>query len=81
MVGDGINMALEIGADVVDMGHLQLVPTCDPKTGDAYPFIGTGTNLYVNKEGKRFVNELSDRDTLSNAALSLNDGIFYMVCD
>lgn len=81
MVGDGINMALEVGADVVDMGHLQLVPTCDPKTGDAYPFIGTGTNLYVNKEGKRFVNELSDRDTLSNAALSQTDGIFYMVCD
>lgn len=81
MVGDGINMALEIGADVVDMGHLQLVPTCDPKTGDAYPFIGTGTNLYVNKEGKRFVNELSDRDTLSNAALAQTDGIFYMVCD
>lgn len=81
IVGDGINMALEIGADVVDMGHLQLVPTCDPKTGDAYPFIGTGTNLYVNKEGKRFVNELSDRDTLSNAALAQTDGIFYMVCD
>ena len=81
MVGDGINMALAIGADVVDMGHLQLVPTCDPKTGSAYPFIGTGTNLYVNKEGKRFVNELSDRDTLSNAALAQTDGIFYMVCD
>ena len=81
IVGDGIKMALEIGADVVDMGHLQLVPTCDPKTGDAYPFIGTGTNLYVNKEGKRFVNELSDRDTLSNAALAQTDGIFYMVCD
>lgn len=81
IVGDGIKMALEVGADVVDMGHLQLVPTCDPKTGDAYPFIGTGTNLYVNKEGKRFVNELSDRDTLSNAALSQTDGIFYMVCD
>ncbi|MCI8744035.1 MAG: FAD-dependent oxidoreductase [Lachnospiraceae bacterium] len=48
---------------------------------DAYPFIGTGTNLYVNKEGKRFVNELSDRDTLSNAALAQTDGIFYMVCD
>lgn len=81
IVGDGINMALEIGADVVDMGHLQLVPTCDPKTGGAYPFIGTGANLYVNKEGKRFVNELSDRDTLSNAALAQTDGIFYMVCD
>ncbi len=48
---------------------------------DAYPFIGTGTNLYVNKEGKRFVNELSDRDILSNAALAQTDGIFYMVCD
>lgn len=81
MVGDGIQMALEVGAAVVDMGHLQLVPTCDPRTGSAYPFIGTGTNLYVNKEGKRFVNELSDRDTLSNAALAQTDGIFYMVCD
>lgn len=48
---------------------------------DAYPFIGIGTNLYVNKEGKRFVNELSDRDILSNAALAQTDGIFYMVCD
>ena len=32
MVGDGIKMALEVGADVVDMGHLQLVPTCDPNS-------------------------------------------------
>ena len=37
--------------------------------------------MYVNKEGKRFVNELSDRDILSNAALAQTDGIFYMVCD
>lgn len=81
MDGDGIKMALAVGADVVDMGHLQLMPLSDPKTGAAYPFIGSGINLYVNQEGKRFVNELADRDTISKAVLEQTDSIFYVVCD
>ncbi len=33
ITGDGINMALKVGAGVKDMGYIQLLPTTDPATG------------------------------------------------
>ena len=39
------------------------------------------TQVFVNKEGKRYVNEYAERDVLSKAALAQTDGIFYIICD
>lgn len=70
--GDGIVMAQEIGADITNMEHIQTYPICNPKTGmislvaDAR-FDG---GILVNKEGKRFVEELDRRDVISKAILS-----------
>ena len=37
--------------------------------------------MFVNKEGKRFVNEYSERDVLSKAALEQTDKLFFIICD
>lgn len=77
--GDGILMAERIGANLVGMGYVQMLPTT------AYPDGVAGlqgnSKLYINKEGKRFVNESAERDVLSAAGLSQTDGMFYCVAD
>jgi urocanate reductase len=79
ITGDGIRMAEKAGADLVDMGYIQLLSVTDPTTGQT---IATceGTALYVNTEGKRFVNEMGRRDELSKAALAQPGGVFWRMC-
>lgn len=79
MVGDGIKMALEVGADLYDMAHLQILPIADPENGDTKSIVGSTTNMYINKEGKRFVDETKDRDTLTNAILTQTDSQYYVI--
>lgn len=77
--GDGILMAERIGANLVGMGYVQMLPTT------AYPDGVAGlqgnSKLFINKEGMRFVNESAERDVLSAAGLSQTDGMFYCVAD
>ena len=77
--GDGIRMAERIGANLVGMGYVQMLPTT------AYPDGVAGlqgnSKLFINKEGRRFVNESAERDVLSAAGLSQTDGMFYCVAD
>lgn len=77
--GDGIRMAKAIGANTVGMGFIQMLPTCTALDGQAGK--GVGSQIYVNKEGKRYVNENNERDLLCKAALAQTDGIFYGVGD
>ncbi|MDO4549056.1 MAG: flavocytochrome c [Clostridia bacterium] len=79
ITGDGINMALEVGAALVDMGQIQLLPTADPVTGQTNNVIGEGTNMYVNQEGKRFVDESSRRDVLAKAILAQPGSYCYVI--
>jgi urocanate reductase len=73
--GEMIRYARAIGADVLHMEFIQLYPCAEPRSGaiDTYalhPVSGTGYGLfYVNKFGKRFVNELERRDVVSNAQI------------
>ena len=71
-MGEGITMAKNIGAQVVNMGLIQTYPMCDPNSGaieliDDARFEGA---ILVNQEGKRFVEELQRRDVLSEAILN-----------
>ncbi len=81
--GDGIVMGKEIGADLVGMGYIQLMPSSHPTTGS----LGGGVwgsaddQVFVNKEGKRFVSEYESRDVLAKAALNQTDGMFWIVGD
>lgn len=79
ITGDGIVMAEKVGANLVDMQYIQLLPICDPQTGSVQTTVSIGTPLYVNNLGKRFVNELERRDVISAAVLQQPQGRFWKV--
>ena len=83
ITGDGIVMAKAVGADLVGMGFAQLMPSSHPVDGSLFSGIwgSAETQVFVNKEGKRYVNEYAERDVLSKAALAQTEGIFYIICD
>lgn len=80
--GDGITIAVEDGAALVDMEQIQTHPTVNPDTQTMYTegVRGNGAIL-VNKEGKHFVNELETRDVVSAAILEQTDKQCYLVFD
>jgi flavocytochrome c len=84
ITGDGIVMAEKIGAQLVDMQYIQTYPTCDPETGRLL-YVGDvrldGRAILVNKEGKRFVEELDRRDVISKAITETSDGYGYLFWD
>jgi urocanate reductase len=75
--GETIRYAQAIGADALQLAFIQLYPFAEPETGildnpAVYPFNGVGYGLvYVDKNGKRFVNELERRDVCSMAQIKL----------
>nr|WP_072514870.1 flavocytochrome c [Ndongobacter massiliensis] len=78
--GDGIVMAEKLGADLVGMEHIQLYPVCDPDTGALLYVDDTrlmGSTIMVNKEGKRFVEELDTRYVISMAVKEQTDSVGY----
>jgi len=78
--GSGIVMAEEVGADLVDIDQIQIHPTTDPETGYLFTegLRGDGAIL-INKEGKRFTNELLTRDVVSKNILAQTDKVAYLV--
>lgn len=82
--GDGLVMAEKIGAQLLDMEYIQTYPTCDTQSG-ALLYVGDvrleGRSILVNKEGKRFVEELERRDVISKAVTEQTDGVSYMFWD
>ena len=81
--GDGITMAKAAGANLVGMQFTQLMPTAHAVTGQLIDgiLVPPQNYVFVNKQGKRFVNEYAERDVLAFAALSQTDGIFYHIAD
>lgn len=82
--GDGIQMAEEIGAQIVDMSYIQTYPTCDTETGTLL-YVGDvrleGRAILVNKEGNRFVEELERRDVISKAVTEQTGNVSYLFWD
>ncbi len=66
--GDGIVMGTEAGADLVDIGQIQVHPTVEQTTATLLSegIRGDGAIL-VNTDGNRFINELLTRDVVSAA--------------
>ena len=82
--GDGIVMAENIGADLVGMEHIQTYPICDPLTGTLLYFDDArlyGHTVIVNKEGKRFVEELGRRDVMSMGIKAQTGSVCYELLD
>ena len=80
--GSGINMAVAVGADTVDMEQIQLHPTVYQETGllvsESVRSMG---GILVNAEGKRFTNDMSTRDAVSNAELQQTGSYAYIIFD
>ena len=83
ITGDGILMAREIGANLVGMGFIQLMPSSHPVDGSLFSGVwgSAETQVFINKQGKRFVNEYAGRDVLSAAALDQEDALFFIITD
>lgn len=82
LVGDGIKIGEQAGAELVGMGFVQLMPVGDPKSGALLTglIVPPENFVFVNQQGKRFVNECESRDVLSQAFID-NGGIIYMIAD
>ena len=77
--GDGISLAKKAGASLTQMGWIQLFPAGDPTTGATSFKRGENSCIYVNKNGKRYVNESERRDVLAKANLAQEGGVFYVI--
>lgn len=82
--GDGIVMAEEVGANLLGMEYIQTYPICDPLTGTLLYYDDArlyGHTIIVNKEGKRFVEELGRRDVMSMAIKAQTGNVCYELLD
>ncbi|MBQ0001271.1 MAG: flavocytochrome c [Clostridiales bacterium] len=80
--GDGIVLAQALGADTVDLEQIQLHPTVYQASGLLVSErLRSNGAILVNKEGKRFTNDLATRDAVSQAELQQTDGTAYIVYD
>ncbi|GAA2978243.1 flavocytochrome c [Lentilactobacillus parakefiri] len=82
--GDGILLAQQIGAQVVDMDQVQVHPTVQQDTDHVY-LIGEAVRgegaILVDRSGKRFVNEMQTRDVVTNAINKLGGDGAYLIFD
>jgi fumarate reductase flavoprotein subunit len=79
--GDGIVMAQAIGAGVTGMEVAQMMPSSSPVKGTMTDGIwaDAAEQIWIDKNGNRFVNEYAERDVLAKASLALDNGIFYII--
>ncbi|MBQ9741199.1 MAG: flavocytochrome c, partial [Kiritimatiellae bacterium] len=82
VTGDGIDMAVAIGAATVDMEQIQIHPSVYTETSALITegIRGDGAIL-VNQKGERFTNELGTRNVVSAAELAQEGGYAYTIVD
>ena len=82
ITGDGIVMAEQVGADLVDIEQIQLHPTVEQKTSMLITESVRGDGaILVNQDGKRFTDELLTRDVVSAAELEQPGSYAYIIFD
>jgi len=79
--GDGIVMAEKVGANLTQMEYIQTYPTCNPDTGIISYVANSRFDgaILLNKEGKRFVEEMERRDVISKGILNQTEGVAYLL--
>ena len=80
--GDGLVMAEDIGAALVDIDQIQIHPTVEQTTSIMVTegVRGDGAIL-INSQGKRFTNEMGTRDVVSAAEIAQDGGYAYIIFD
>lgn len=85
ILGQGIKMAQAVGADTVDMEQIQLHPTVHVADDGSANLITEGLRgdgaILVNAEGKRFYDEVSTRDKVSDAENHQTGGYAWLIVD
>lgn len=80
--GEGITLSEKVGADFVDMDQIQTHPTVVPEKAVMVTEAVRGNGaILVNKDAKRFYNEMETRDNVSKAILDQKDKVAYLVFD
>ncbi|ONI42117.1 hypothetical protein AN640_07630 [Candidatus Epulonipiscium fishelsonii] len=81
ITGDGHMMCESVGAAFMHMNYIQTFPISNPKTGELSHIGGSRFDgaILVNKDGKRFVEELDRRDIVSEGILNQKDGVAYLL--
>ncbi|MGI2170338.1 flavocytochrome c [Shewanella sp. MF05960] len=81
-VGDGLDVAENAGGALKDMQYIQAHPTLSVKGGVMITEAVRGNGaILVNREGKRFVNEITTRDKASAAILEQTGKTAYLIFD
>ncbi len=85
ILGQGIDMAEAVGAATVDMEQIQLHPTVHVADDGSANLITEGLRgdgaILVNAEGKRFYDEVSTRDKVSDAENHQTGGYAWLIVD
>ena len=85
--GDGLALAENVGGNLINLDQIQVHPLGDPidDCGCVSEFVGNWLSateyMFVNKEGKRFVNEDNTRYAISMAELQQTDGQMWLIVD
>nr|WP_223296601.1 flavocytochrome c [Shewanella pealeana] len=80
--GDGIDVAANAGAAMTDLQYIQAHPTLSVKGGVMVTEAVRGNGaILVNREGKRFVNEITTRDKASAAILNQTGKSAFLIFD
>lgn len=81
-MGDGLDVAALAGAATRDLQYIQAHPTWSPVGGVMVTEAVRGNGaILINREGKRFVNEITTRDKASAAILAQAGKSAYLVFD
>ncbi|NKF52321.1 flavocytochrome c [Shewanella sp. WXL01] len=80
--GDGLDVAGNAGAGMTDVQYIQAHPTLSVKGGVMVTEAVRGNGaILVNREGKRFVNEITTRDKAAAAILKQTGKTAYLIFD
>ncbi|MBI9107662.1 MAG: flavocytochrome c [Spirochaetales bacterium] len=81
--GDGLSLSENVGANLIGLEHIQLLPMGDPETGSLLGNIeqGVENRIFVNLDGKRFVDEGARRDVMTSALFAQENAFMYIVLD
>ncbi|GHV60570.1 flavocytochrome c [Spirochaetia bacterium] len=81
--GDGIVMGEAVGAQLEDMGLIQLHPSGEPNTGimNLHPGTAGLNRIFVNSEGNRFVAEDARRDDMIKAIYKQPGSFMWVIAD
>ncbi len=75
-MGEGITMAQELGAQLVGMEHIQIIPFWGGRLTDY-----VGADIYLDRNGQRFVNEGASWKHIANAIWQLPGRTCWVVTD